>query len=96
LTNDGILHEVSPLPLELPDVKDFKPSGDGSSPIAKATEWINATPGLSEGDDTMPGFAGSSWYFLRYILIITKLHFPKALSIIGKMWTCILVAQNTQ
>lgn len=65
--NDGILHEVSPLPLELPDVKDFKPSGDGSSPIAKATEWINATPGLRRETDTMPGFAGSSWYFLRYM-----------------------------
>lgn len=64
---NGIAHEVSPLPLELPEIKDFRPSGDGSSPIAKATEWVNATPGLKRETDTMPGFAGSSWYFLRYM-----------------------------
>ncbi|HRN35157.1 MAG TPA: class I tRNA ligase family protein [Saprospiraceae bacterium] len=64
---DGVGHEISPLPLELPDIKDFKPTGDGSSPIARATEWVNATPGLKRETDTMPGFAGSSWYFLRYM-----------------------------
>ncbi len=64
---DGVGHEISPLPLELPDIKDFKPTGDGSSPIARATEWVQATPGLKRETDTMPGFAGSSWYFLRYM-----------------------------
>lgn len=63
----GIGHAIDDLPLELPDVRDFKPSGDGSSPIAKATEWVNAEPGLKRETDTMPGFAGSSWYFLRYM-----------------------------
>lgn len=48
------------LPLELPEVQDFKPTGDGKSPIGNLDDWHYET-------DTMPGYAGSSWYFLRYM-----------------------------
>ena len=60
------------LPLTLPDIKDFKPSKDGQSPLAKVKEWVNTPcpicgkPAQRE-TDTMPQWAGSSWYFLRYI-----------------------------
>ena len=62
----------SELPLTLPDLKDFKPTEDGESPLAKAEEWINTTCPCCGGKarretDTMPQWAGSSWYFLRYI-----------------------------
>ena len=59
------------LPLELPDLPDYQPGDDGSSALAKATEWIHTTcpkcgaPAVRE-TDTMPNWAGSSWYFLRY------------------------------
>lgn len=53
----------SELPLELPPVSSFKPTGDGRSPLANNTDWVNA----GYETDTMPGFAGSSWYFLRYM-----------------------------
>lgn len=60
----------SELPLELPELNDYKPAKDGSSPLAKATEWVNisidGTPAKRE-TNTMPGSAGSSWYYLRYI-----------------------------
>ncbi|MBK8841735.1 MAG: leucine--tRNA ligase [Saprospiraceae bacterium] len=64
---DGVVQPLNDLPLELPQIRDFKPAGDGSSPIAKAIEWVNAEEGLKRETDTMPGFAGSSWYFLRYM-----------------------------
>lgn len=60
------------LPLTLPEVDDFKPADDGSSPLSKATDWINTTcpkcgkPARRE-TDTMPNWAGSSAYFLRYL-----------------------------
>lgn len=60
------------LPLVLPDVKDFEPGENGESPLAKQTEWIKTTcphcggPAKRE-TDTMPQWAGSSWYFLRYM-----------------------------
>jgi leucyl-tRNA synthetase len=61
-----VLLDLAELPLELPQLSDFKPTDDGKSPLARAVDWV------SEGDyaretDTMPGFAGSSWYFLRYM-----------------------------
>ena len=60
------------LPLTLPDIKDFEPTDDGESPLAKMTSWINTTCPKCGGaavreTDTMPQWAGSSWYFLRYI-----------------------------
>jgi len=60
------------LPLELPELLDFEPTGEGESPLARCTEWVNTTcphcggPAKRE-TDTMPQWAGSSWYFLRYI-----------------------------
>ncbi|MCB0648563.1 MAG: leucine--tRNA ligase [Saprospiraceae bacterium] len=54
------------LPLELPDLDDFKPTADGKSPLSRLTSWVS--DGTFEREtDTMPGFAGSSWYFLRYM-----------------------------
>jgi len=62
----------SELPLQLPDIKDFEPGENGESPLAKATDWIKTTCPACGGNacretDTMPQWAGSSWYFLRYI-----------------------------
>ena len=58
------------LPLILPELEDYNPSKTGASPLDKATDWINTTfegkPAKRE-TSTMPGSAGSSWYFLRYI-----------------------------
>ena len=59
------------LPLVLPDMEEFKPGENGESPLANATDWISVTcpccgaPAKRE-TDTMPQWAGSSWYFLRY------------------------------
>ena len=58
------------LPLELPILNDYSPSKDGKSPLAKATNWVNVEIDGKKGKretSTMPGSAGSSWYFLRYI-----------------------------
>ena len=60
------------LPLVLPDVDSYEPTETGESPLAKMTDWVNTTcpvcgaPAQRE-TDTMPQWAGSSWYFLRYI-----------------------------
>jgi len=61
----------SELPLRLPEVKDFEPGENGESPLAKMTDWINTTCPKCGGKakretDTMPQWAGSSWYYLRY------------------------------
>lgn len=58
------------LPLILPELEDYKPSKEGNSPLEKATNWLNVTIDGKCGKretSTMPGSAGSSWYFLRYI-----------------------------
>jgi leucyl-tRNA synthetase len=55
------------LPLELPELENFQPASGGKSPVARAEDWVNQFPGLALETDTMPGFAGSSWYFLRYM-----------------------------
>lgn len=57
----------SELPLELPEVKSYKPGGDGRSPLANSKDWLNLPDGGVRETDTMPGYAGSSWYFLRYM-----------------------------
>ena len=65
---DGVSHPLTSdqLPLELPMVSDFKPTTDGNSPLSKASEWVNRD-GYKMETNTMPGYAGSSWYFLRYM-----------------------------
>ena len=59
------------LPVELPNVKEFKPRDDGESPLASITKWVNVKCPQCGGKarretDVMPNWAGSSWYFLRY------------------------------
>ena len=61
----------SELPLELPDVDSYMPTDNGESPLAAMTDWVNTTCPCCGGPaqretDTMPQWAGSSWYFLRY------------------------------
>ena len=72
-TEDGrvIALDESDLPLELPSLEDYKPSESGEPPLAKATDWVNVT--LPDGTkarretNTMPQWAGSCWYYLRYM-----------------------------
>lgn len=66
---EGVSHpmNISDLPLELPELDDFKPASGAKSPLARAEEWVNFKEGWTRETDTMPGFAGSSWYFLRYM-----------------------------
>lgn len=54
------------LPLELPHVEKYGSGPDGEGPLANITEWVNTPEGRRE-TSTMPGYAGSSWYFLRYM-----------------------------
>ncbi len=61
----GIPNLINELPVELPNVSSYKPTGTGESPLAAVPEWVNLENGKRE-TDTMPGWAGSSWYFLRY------------------------------
>ena len=56
----------SALPLVLPDSEDFKPGG-AKSPLGRIEHWVNLPDGRTRETDTMPGYAGSSWYFLRYM-----------------------------
>ena len=58
------------LPLVLPEVSDFNPTNDGLSPLEKSTEWVNTTTNdgkkAKRETNTMPNWAGSSWYYIRY------------------------------
>ncbi|MCP4295988.1 MAG: leucine--tRNA ligase [Proteobacteria bacterium] len=73
IKNDGdvIPMDESELPLKLPEVESYQPSGTGESPLSTISEWINVT--LPDGtqakrdSNTMPQWAGSCWYFLRYL-----------------------------
>ncbi len=63
--------DESELPLELPEVESYMPTDNGESPLATMTDWVNTTCPCCGGPakretDTMPQWAGSSWYFLRY------------------------------
>ncbi len=66
---EGISYPVAEadLPLELPHLENFKPAAGGKSPLARKEEWVNMENGWIRETDTMPGYAGSSWYFLRYM-----------------------------
>ncbi|MCS6906023.1 MAG: leucine--tRNA ligase [Bacteroidia bacterium] len=55
------------LPIVLPPVQSYKPTGTGESPLAALTDWVNLPDGKKRETNTMPGWAGSSWYFLRYL-----------------------------
>ncbi len=64
-TKDGMLQQVKEkeLPLTLPNVKTYEPTGTGESPLASVSTWMKK----GYETNTMPGWAGSSWYFLRYM-----------------------------
>jgi leucyl-tRNA synthetase len=69
---DGTIVAVddSALPVELPAMSDFKPSADGSAPLARAKDWVQVTysgRAARRDTDTMPGWAGSCWYWLRFM-----------------------------
>ena len=66
---DGIPYPVpeKELPVELPPIDSFEPSPDGRPPLARLTEWVNLPDGSQRETNTMPAWAGSSWYFLRYM-----------------------------
>jgi leucyl-tRNA synthetase len=55
------------LPLELPYVDKYGPGPEGEGPLANITDWVNLPEGVKRETNTMPGYAGSSWYFLRYM-----------------------------
>jgi leucyl-tRNA synthetase len=65
-----VLVDESELPLTLPEIDDFKPSGSAESPLAKVEDWVHVTKNgkkLKRETNTMPQWAGSCWYYLRYI-----------------------------
>src|SRR5262249_49073379 len=69
---NGELVTLSPsgLPLVPPDLEDFKPTGTPEGPLSKATDWVNVAVGgknYKRETNTMPQWAGSCWYFLRFI-----------------------------
>lgn len=64
--------DIKDLPVKLPEVENYEPSGTGESPLANITDWVNTKCPKCGGDakretNTMPQWAGSSWYYLRYI-----------------------------
>ena len=59
-------HTLGQLPVELPMVEHYKPGPEGQGPLANIEDWVETEAGERE-TNTMPGYAGSSWYFLRYM-----------------------------
>ena len=67
---DGSVAPETHLPLVLPEMKDYKPTGDGKPPLSKEREWVDVVIDGKKGEretNTMPQWAGSSWYYARYI-----------------------------
>jgi leucyl-tRNA synthetase len=66
---DGNHHPLpeNELPLLPPELDDFRPTGDPRGPLAKATQWLTEKHGFTRETNTMPQWAGSCWYYLRYI-----------------------------
>ncbi len=66
---NGVAHpvDIKELPVELPHVETYGPGPEGQGPLANITEWVDLGDGLKRETNTMPGYAGSSWYFLRYM-----------------------------
>ncbi|MBS1773692.1 MAG: leucine--tRNA ligase [Bacteroidetes bacterium] len=60
------LNETDTLPVQLPHVESYRPGPEGEGPLANVADWVETTMGMRE-TNTMPGYAGSSWYFLRYM-----------------------------
>ena len=71
-SDEPVAVPLSDLPLVLPETDDFKPSGSGEGPLANVADWVNTTDPVSGGParretNTMPQWAGSCWYYLRFI-----------------------------
>ncbi len=67
---NGDQHELIPegeLPLQLPELADYTPSAEGKPPLAKAADWVTLPDGRTRETNTMPQWAGSCWYYLRYL-----------------------------
>ena len=67
--DESIIHNdwhLGHLPVELPHVESYRPGPEGQGPLANLSDWVNTSAGQRE-TNTMPGYAGSSWYFLRYM-----------------------------
>ncbi|MBP6455512.1 MAG: leucine--tRNA ligase [Chitinophagaceae bacterium] len=67
---NGIASELKDLPVELPYLEKYSAGPNGKGPLANATDWVNYSAdekNYSRETDTMPGYAGSSWYYLRYM-----------------------------
>jgi leucyl-tRNA synthetase len=68
--NGLLYHEALPetaLPVLPPSLEDYKPTRDGQPPLARATDWVNLPDGSTRETNTMPQWAGSCWYYLRYL-----------------------------
>jgi leucyl-tRNA synthetase len=66
----NLYHEMLPesaLPVLLPPLDDYKPTPDGQPPLARARDWVNLPDGAQRETNTMPQWAGSCWYYLRYL-----------------------------
>lgn len=77
---EGIIHEVKKLPLVLPNVASYEPTGTGEGPLANISAWKKA----GYETNTMPGWAGSSWYHLRYMDANNKKNFADSKEV--KYW----------
>jgi leucyl-tRNA synthetase len=66
---DGVPYAVdeTTLPVELPHVENYKPGAEGEGPLANVRDWVELADGTLRETNTMPGYAGSSWYFLRFM-----------------------------